>query len=126
MLDDLYRLPFEMVVTQSFAVVDRGPALERMDLALRRMKSADDAAIVAAVRIGARQGRGGGRTRQFGEHHLTVMLKAATLAELDVIVGEVQASLSDAGFVAVREELGLEAAFWAQFPGNFGYIARRA
>ena len=45
MLDDLYRLPFEMVVTQSFAVVDRGPALERMDLALRRMRSADDAAI---------------------------------------------------------------------------------
>ena len=26
----------------------------------------------------------------------------------------------------MREELGLEAAFWAQFPGNFGYIARRA
>ena len=37
MLDDLFRLPFELVVTQSFAVVDRGPALERMDLALRRM-----------------------------------------------------------------------------------------
>lgn len=27
MFDDLYRLPFEMTVTQSFAVVDRGPGL---------------------------------------------------------------------------------------------------
>ena len=45
---------------------------------------------------------------------------------LDGIVGEAQATLADAGVIAVREELGLEAAFWAQFPGNFGYIARRA
>ena len=54
------------------------------------------------------------------------MLKAASLDDLDASVGEVQATLSEAGFVAVREELGLEAAFWAQFPGNFSYIARRA
>ncbi|MBA3668633.1 MAG: VirB4 family type IV secretion/conjugal transfer ATPase [Sphingomonas sp.] len=126
MLDDLYRLPFEMVVTQSFAVVDRGPALERMDLALRRMRSADDAAVSLRSELAlAKDDVAAGRSL-FGEHHLTVLLKAATLAELDITVGEVQATLSEAGFVAVREELGLEAAFWAQFPGNFNYIARRA
>ena len=126
MLDDLYRLPFEMVVTQSFAVVDRGPALERMDLALRRMRSADDAAVSLRSELAlAKDDVAAGRSL-FGEHHLTVVLKAATLAELDITVGEVQATLSEAGFVAVREELGLEAAFWAQFPGNFNYIARRA
>ncbi len=126
MLDDLYRLPFEMVVTQSFAVVDRGPALERMDLALRRMRSADDAAVSLRSELAlAKDDVAAGRA-VFGEHHLSVMLKAATLAELDATVGEVQATLSDAGFVAVREDLGLEAAFWAQLPGNFAYIARRA
>ncbi|MEO7277360.1 MAG: VirB4 family type IV secretion/conjugal transfer ATPase [Sphingomicrobium sp.] len=126
MLDDLYRLPFEMVVTQSFAVVDRGPALERMDLSLRRMRSADDAAMSLRSELAlAKDDVAAGRSL-FGEHHLTILLKAATLAELDVTVGEVQATLSEAGFVVVREELGLEAAFWAQFPGNFQYIARRA
>jgi len=34
--------------------------------------------------------------------------------------------LTDLGLIAVREEIGLEAAWWAQFPGNFPYIARRA
>ena len=126
MLDDLYRLPFEMVVTQSFAVVDRGPALERMDLALRRMRSADDAAVSLRSELALAKDEVSAGRSLFGEHHLTIMIKAATLAELDGIVGEVQATLSDAGFAAVREELGLEAAFWAQFPGNFGYIARRA
>ncbi len=126
MLDDLYRLPFEMVVTQSFAVVDRGPALERMNLVLRRMRSADDAAVSLRSELSLAKDEVSAGRAVFGEHHLTVLLKAATLAELDSIIGEAQATLSDAGLSAVREELGLEAAFWAQFPGNFGYIARRA
>jgi type IV secretion system protein VirB4 len=126
MLDDLYRLPLELVVTQSFAVVDRGPALERMDLALRRMRSAEDAAVSLRSELALAKDEVAAGRSLFGEHHLTVLIKAASLAELDVNIGEVQATLSDAGFVAVREELGLEAAFWAQFPGNFGYVARRA
>ena len=126
MLDDLYRLPFEMVVTQSFAVVDRGPALERIDLALRRMRSTDDAAFSLRSELSLAKDEVSAGRALFGEHHLTIMLKADKLAVLDTIVGEVQATLSDAGFSAVREELGMEAAFWAQFPGNFTYIARRA
>ena len=126
MFDDLYRLPIEMTVTQSFAVVDRGPALERMDLALRRMRSADDAAVSLRSELTLAKDEVAAGRAAFGEHHLTIMLKAATLPELDASVGEAQAMLSEAGFAAVREELGLEAAFWAQFPGNFGYIARRA
>lgn len=126
MLDDLYRLPFEMVVTQSFAIVERGPALERMDLALRRMKSADDAAVSLRSELALAKDEVSAGRALFGEHHLTVMIKSGSVADLEAAIGEVQASLSEAGLVAVREELGLEAAFWAQFPGNFGYIARRA
>lgn len=126
MFDDLYRLPIEMVVTQSFAVVDRGPALDRIDLALRRMKSADDAAVSLRNELSLAKDEVAAGRAAYGEHHLTVMVKAASLSELDTAVGEVQAMLSETGFAAVREELGLEAAFWAQMPGNFSYVARRA
>ncbi len=126
MFDDLYRLPIEMLVTQSFAVVDRGPALDRIDLALRRMKSADDAAVSLRTELSLAKDEVAAGRAAYGEHHLTVMVKAASLAELDGAVGEVQALLAETGFAAVREELGLEAAFWAQMPGNFNYIARRA
>lgn len=126
LLDDLYRLPFEMTVTQSFAVVDRGPALDRMDLALRRMRSAEDDALSLRSELAlAKDEVAAGRTI-FGEHHLTVMVRAEDPGQLDAAAGEIQATLAEAGISAVREELGLEAAFWAQFPGNFGYIARRA
>src|SRR6185437_10670371 len=62
----------------------------------------------------------------FGEHHLTVAVRSEDPDELDHAVAEVQASLADLGVVAVREDLGLEPAFWAQFPGNNQFITRRA
>ena len=45
MLDELLRLPFEITVSQSFGFVDRQAALGKMNLALRRMRSAEDEAV---------------------------------------------------------------------------------
>jgi type IV secretion system protein VirB4 len=127
MLDDIYRLPFAMQVTQSFAFVDRGPAQERMDLALRRMRSADDAAVSLRTELSAAKDDVAAGRAGFGEHHLTIMVTSRQSRKpRSGGIGEVQAALAECGFAVVREELGLEAAFWAQFPGNFDYIARRA
>jgi type IV secretion system protein VirB4 len=125
MFDELYRLPFEMNVTQSFAFVERREALGRMNLALRRMRSAEDEALslrgeLAYAKDEVAAGRAG-----FGEHHTTIAVRADDLALLDRQVAEVIALLADLGITAVREDIALEPAFWAQFPGNFRYIARR-
>ncbi len=64
MLDDLLRLPHELVVTQSFAFVDRQHSLDRMNLALRRMRAADDEADEPARRPDPGQGRRGRRPRR--------------------------------------------------------------
>lgn len=125
MFDDLLRLPYELTITQSFAFVDRQASLDRMNLALRRMRSAEDEALslraeLAQAKDDVAAGRAG-----FGEHHMTIAVRADTLAEVNAGVAEVSATLGDLGAVTVREELGLEPAYWAQFPGNFRYIARR-
>lgn len=125
MFDELSRLPFEMAMSQSFAFVERGAALGRMNLALRRMRSAEDEAIslrdeLAIAKDEVAAGRAG-----FGEHHTTIAIYAADLDSLNSHVAEVIAILADLGITAVREDMALEPAFWAQFPGNFRYIARR-
>ena len=125
MFDELYRLPIEMTVSQSFGFVERGAALSRMNLSLRRMRSAEDEALtlrdeLAQAKDDVAAGRAG-----FGEHHTTIALRADTLAALDDHVAEVIAQLGDMGIIAAREDIALEPAFWAQFPGNFKYIARR-
>ena len=125
MFDELYRMPFPMTVSQSFAFVERGEALGRMNLALRRMRSSEDEALslrdeLSRAKDDVAAGRAG-----FGEHHTTITLYAASLEALDAEVAEVSAVLGDLGIVGVREDVALEPAFWAQFPGNFKYVARR-
>ena len=125
MFDELYRMPFSMTVSQSFAFVERGEALGRMNLALRRMRSSEDEALslrdeLSRAKDDVAAGRAG-----FGEHHSTIALYADSLEALDAEVAEVSAVLGDLGIVGVREDIALEPAFWAQFPGNFKYVARR-
>lgn len=126
MLDDLLRLPAEMIVSQSFGFVDRHAGLGRMNLALRRMRASDDEAISLRGELGgAKDDLAAGRA-VFGEHHLTIAVRGTDMDVVDAHVAEAQSALTDLGLIAVREEIGLEAAYWAQFPGNFPYIARRA
>jgi type IV secretion system protein VirB4 len=125
MLDDLLRLPFELAISQSFGFVDRQAALSKMNLALRRMRSAEDEAVsLRADLSNAKDDVAAGRAG-FGEHHMTIAVRGDTPGQVDEGVAEVQAVLADMGIIAVREEIALEPAFWAQFPGNFKYIARR-
>ena len=126
MLDGLLRLPFEMVLTESFAFVDRQIGQERVSTSLRRFSASDDEA--ASLRRGlmeARDDLSSGKSA-LGEHHMTVLVRADGLRALDSAAAECVSALADIGAVAVREDLGLEPAFWAQFPGNEDYAARRA
>jgi len=126
LLDGVLRLPMELVLTESFAFVDRQAALDRMGLALRRLKAAEDDAFSLRGELAqARDDVGAGRAA-YGEHHLTILAKAESLDELDAGIADIQSALAETGAVAVREDVNLEPAFWAQFPGNFKYISRKA
>jgi type IV secretion system protein VirB4 len=126
MLDDLMRLPYEMVMSESFGFIDRQVTLDRMNLAVRRMRAADDEALsLRRDLVTAKDDVAAGRS-SFGEHHMTVMVKAPSLPMLDEAAADVQSAFTELGVIAVREDVNLEPAFWAQFPGNFKDIARRA
>ncbi|WP_086608800.1 VirB4 family type IV secretion/conjugal transfer ATPase [Erythrobacter donghaensis] len=126
LLDNLLRLPFEMVVSESYAPNERTTAKERIDLALRRSRSVDEeAAAERAEMLSARDALGNGAVG-FGDHHLTVLVRETTLPRLDDAMAACAAALADTGAIAVREDTNLEPAFWAQFPGNEEYIVRRA
>ncbi len=126
MLDGLLRLPFEMVVTESYAPSERTTAKERIDLALRRLRSVDEeAAAERSDMLTARDELGTGAVG-FGDHHLTVLVREDNLGRLDEATAACSAALADIGAIAVREDTNLEPAFWAQFPGNEQYVVRRA
>jgi type IV secretion system protein VirB4 len=126
LLDALLRLPCEMVVSESFAPHERQTSRERIDLAIRRLRSADeDAMSERSEMLAARDVLGQGSVT-FGDHHLTVLVRERELDRLDGAAAACAAALADAGAIAVREDTNLEPAFWGQFPGNEPYIVRRA
>ncbi|MCA0909551.1 VirB4 family type IV secretion/conjugal transfer ATPase [Qipengyuania gaetbuli] len=126
LLDGLLRLPYEMVVSESYAPAERQTARERMDLSIRRLKSADEEAMAERVDMMAARDALGNGAVGFGDHHLTVMVRERDLGRLDDATAACAAALADTGAIAVREDTNLEPAFWGQFPGNEGYLVRRA
>jgi type IV secretion system protein VirB4 len=126
LVDSVLRLPHELVLTESFAPADRQVARERIDLAIRRLRAADEeAGAERREMLAARDALGAGQAG-FGDHHLSVMVRAESLPSLDAAMASAAATLADIGAIAVREDINLEPCFWGQFPGNEGYIVRRA
>lgn len=126
MLDALLRLPYEMTLSEAFAFVDRQIGVERVSLALRRFRAADDdAQSLKRGLMEAKDDLSSGRSA-LGEHQFQVLIRAESLEALDIAVADCAASFADVGAIAVREDLALEPAFWAQFPGNEAFAARKA
>ena len=126
LLDSLLRVPHELVITESFAPIERQTARERIDLSLRRLQSADEgAATERAEMLAARDAVGAGQL-SFGDHHLSLLVRSGSLETLESATADAAAALADIGAVAVREDVNLEPAFWGQFPGNEQYVVRRA
>ena len=126
LLDGLLRLPYEMIVTESYAPAERQTARERMDLAIRRLRSADEEAQAERNDMMRARDELGNGAVGFGDHHLSVLVRETDLSRLDDATAACAAALADTGAIAVREDTNLEPAFWAQFPGNEGYIVRRS
>ncbi|WP_425482321.1 VirB4 family type IV secretion/conjugal transfer ATPase [Altericroceibacterium indicum] len=126
LIDPLLRLPFEMIVTESFAPQERQTAREKIDLSLRRLRSADEEAQAERADMLAARDELGNGSVTFGDHHLTVLVRERDLARLDDASAACAATLADAGAISVREDTNLEPAFWGQFPGNETYLVRRA
>lgn len=124
--DALLRLPCELVLTESYAPADRQIARERIDLSIRRLRSADEEAVAERREMSAARDALGTGSVGFGDHHLSVLVRADSLDQLDEVTAICAAALADAGAVAVREEVNLEPAFWGQLPGNESFIVRRA
>ena len=126
LLDALLRLPCEMVVSESFAPHDRQVARERIDLAIRRLRSADEEAMAERAEMAAARDALGTGAVSFGDHHLTLLVRERSLDRLDDTAAMCAAALADTGAIAVREDTNHEPTFWGQFPGNEQYLVRRA
>jgi len=123
-LDELLTQPFEMVITQSFEFQAKDTALRKMRTKANRMQNAGDAATSQIEEIPEIADDLASRRAVMGSHHYNVLVKARTVDTLLHDVADVRRILIDTGIKPAREDLALEAAYWAQLPANFAMRPR--
>ena len=124
--DNLLRVPHAFIATQSFALVDRPEAARQIERVARQVDMSDEAGSVVAEHLDEARDELLASEAIYGEHHMSVLCLGRDLAEVTAGVTAVGAALTDRSVIWVREDLNCEPAFWAQLPGNFAYIARKA
>ncbi|MFJ1311349.1 VirB4 family type IV secretion/conjugal transfer ATPase [Agrobacterium sp. P15N1-A] len=124
MLDGILTSPFELMLSQSFSFVSKADARVIMGRKQNQMVSSGDKAASQIDELDDAMDDLESNRFAIGEHHLTLSVFASTVKELTDNLAKARASLTNGGAVVAREDLGLEAAWWAQLPGNFRYRAR--
>ncbi|MCF3948262.1 VirB4 family type IV secretion/conjugal transfer ATPase [Acidiphilium iwatense] len=118
MFDGVLALPFPLVLAQSFGFLAKHSASSKLGLKKNQMTAAGDKAVTQIEELASAQDQLASGLLAMGEHHLSLAVYGDTLAELNGHAGVARTALADAGAVAVQESAGLEAAYFAQLPGN--------
>ncbi|PZQ65148.1 MAG: transporter [Phenylobacterium zucineum] len=124
--DGLLAAPFPLVASQSFSFLSKTSAQAVLTRKQNQMLSAQDRAASQIEGLDAALDELMSNRFVMGEHQASVLVYGDTPRVLADRLATARALLSDAGLVVAREDLGLEAAFWGQFPGNFQMRLRPA
>jgi type IV secretion system protein VirB4 len=138
MYDRLLSAPMPFVLTQSFTFLSKASGQALLQRQFNRMANAGDFAVSQAVEL--KEALDALTSNEFvmGDHHFSLQIISdvadpgmpasgtASLKRLNDQVALARSFLADTGMLVAREDLALEAAFWAQLPGNFPFRPRKA
>jgi type IV secretion system protein VirB4 len=138
MYDRLLSAPFSFVLTQSFTFLTKAAGQALLQRQFNRMANAGDFAISQAEELTTALDQLTSNEFVMGDHHFSLQViadvaaprldaaGAEPLKALNDHVAQARSLLADTGMIVAREDLALEAAFWAQLPGNFSMRPRKA
>lgn len=124
--DGLLSARFAFAASQSFTFLSKTAARAVMERKQNQMVSGRDRARSQLTGLDTALDDLISNRFVMGEHQASVLVYGASPRELADHLSATRAVLADSGLVVAREDLALEAAFWAQFPGNFKTRVRPA
>ncbi|MBK6673672.1 MAG: VirB4 family type IV secretion/conjugal transfer ATPase [Proteobacteria bacterium] len=138
MYNVLLSAPFEFVLTQSFAFLTKAAGQGLLQRQYNQMANAGDFAVSQAEQLKDALDDLTSNDFVMGDHHFTLQVltplvdrqsgnsNEQRLKSLNDDVALARATLADTGMTTAREDLALEAAFWAQLPACFPMRPRKA
>jgi len=140
MFNSLLSAPLSFVLTQSFSFLSKSTGQTLLQRQFNRMVNAGDFALSQANELKDALDALTSNEFVMGDHHFSLQLlaelpaDASSLRDAEAIaakslsdqIAHARSLLADTGMLVAREDLALEAAFWAQLPGNFPMRPRRS
>ena len=137
MYNRLLSAPLSFVMTQSFAFLTKSTGQALLQRQFNRMANAGDFAVSQAAELTEALDALTSNEFVMGDHHFTLHVMATIphagegtgthrLKSMNDGVALARSLLADTGMLVAREDLALEAAFWAQLPGNFPMRPRKS
>ena len=124
LFDALLAAPYRFVLTQSFAFLGKQVAQDILTRKQNQMLAANDKAASQTEALSQAADLLASNAFVLGSHHLSLVVFADTLDRLKAVAARARRDLAESGAVIAREDLALEAAFWAQLPGNLALRSR--
>jgi len=134
----LLAAPFAFVLAQSFTFLSKGASQGLLQRQIHRMANAGDYGVSQAAQLTQALDQLTANEFVMGDHHCSLQVvddiadderdapAALRLKPLNDRVALARGLLADTGMTVAREDLALEAAFWAQLPGYFAMRPRKA
>src|SRR5262249_40261610 len=138
MYNRLLSAPFPLVLTQSFSFLAKQTSQALLQRQFHRMMNAGDFAVSQAEELKEALDALSSNDFVMGDHHFSLQVlcdlpdsdadeaSPLRLKMLNEHVALARTLLADTGMTVAREDLALEAAFWAQLPGNFPMRPRKS
>ncbi|CAA9891710.1 Type IV secretion system protein virB4 [Candidatus Methylobacter favarea] len=136
MFNGLLKAPFSFILTQSFTFITKAAAQSLLVNQYHRMTNIGDLARSQTEDLATAIDQISGNEIVMGNHHFSLLIQGEPfegvkeaenqprLRELNTNVAWAKTVLGDTGMTVAREDLAIEAAFWAQLPGNFAHRTR--
>jgi type IV secretion system protein VirB4 len=124
MMDAILAAPYHCVLTQSFGFMSKQVAQNIMTRKQNQMVAARDKAASQTEALTEAADLLASNAFVMGDHHLSLTTFGTSLDKLRQVAARARRDLAESGAVVVREDMALEAAYWAQLPGNMKLRSR--
>jgi type IV secretion system protein VirB4 len=122
-LDELLRLPLEIVITESYDPMQKSKYLSEYKK-IFEIQTSHETLPSANIKNVSSYKSGFSIENMLGEHQISIMVVADTLKELEENYRLVVSTIERFGLMIVREDVYMEDCYWAQLPGNFEFLKR--
>jgi type IV secretion system protein VirB4 len=123
-IDDILQLSIPFTITQTLDFIPREVALEEFEEPKYWGGLGEDTQIHKTTGLNEFYNASRDKPVDYIQSQTSITLMAPSMEKLDAAVAAMVRAFQNLGLIAIREDMHLEKAYWAQLPGNFEFLTR--